>query len=124
MTLGVLVFHATDARSADEVCLDSKEHDWVKAQYDDLFARYDTAKVARHFLQLNNEAGVLRDQVASCAESGGEPTSNQCPALRRQLEAKLAEERQAADTLTTALQMQTYILTLQLRLERPICQQR
>ena len=101
-------------------CLKREEHEWVKAKYDDLVSRYDLATVARRLLELNNEAEALKDQASACGKdaSGGQ----RCTAVRRELQAKLEDESSTADLLNTALEMQTYILTLQVRLERPVCE--
>jgi hypothetical protein len=111
MAAVIAVAHA--GWTADGACLAADEREWVNKMYTDYASRYDAARVAQEYLDLTEATQALKDQVRACREG--------CEALRRELAAKLREQGEAAESLNSAVTMQSFLATLQLRLERPSC---
>ena len=110
-------------RGADSTCLDAQEREWLKKTYADNAARFDLTAIARRLLELNNVTQDLKDQLGSCRKTAPAAQADRCDDLRRQLDARMTEQIRAAELLRIALQMQTFLATLQLRLEQRPCEQ-
>jgi hypothetical protein len=107
--------------AAESACLATEEREWLKKTYAEYASRYDPPTFARQFLEVSEATQSLKDQVSACRKTQ-EPGAERCALLRQQLDEKLREQGLAAERLNAALGMQSYLDTLQFRLERPPCQ--
>ena len=103
-------------------CVDAADYRRLQQNYDDLSARFDLATVTQRLIDVGNECSDLKDQMAVCRANSGKADGPQnCDAVAAQYAAKLNDRKAAQDRLGTALDMDEYLLTLKLRLEKPLC---
>ena len=114
------IAHAAPPAAVD--CVAAADHQRLQQNYDDLFARFDLATVTQRLIDVSNECSDLKDQMAACRANSSKADGPQnCDAVAAQYAAKLDERKAAQDRLGTALDMDEYLLTLKLRLEKPLC---
>ncbi|HZQ72562.1 MAG TPA: hypothetical protein VFB08_06575 [Burkholderiales bacterium] len=119
--LAVLAVATGSARAAGVDCMGAEERRWVMQALDKYALEYDVTKHAQALIALNSATLDLEDRLKACRDSGT-ASAGGCGSIARELEASKAQRERAADSLRTALQMQPYLSTLQIRLERPSCQ--
>jgi hypothetical protein len=115
-----LIITASGARAAGVDCISADERRWVAHTYDNFVAKYDLTKRSQALIEVNNATIDAEDRLAACRNSSkGAP--EECAALAQQVRSAKMERQRAANRLDTALQMQAYVTTLQIRLDRPAC---
>jgi len=119
--LVALAIAVSSARAGSVDCIGADERRWVAQTRDKYASEYDITKHAQALIALNSATVDLEDRLKTCRDSGSGP-AGECGSITRELEARKAQRERAADGLRTALQMQPYLSTLQIRLERPSCQ--
>jgi hypothetical protein len=112
-------FHELHAEEAG--CIDETEYQKAKATYTDVFAKYDLPTVAQEFLEAVSSTEDFKDQVSVCQKNLDESEQNRCDPLVKQYNDKKIERDALKNRFSVALQMQEYLLTLKLKLERPHC---
>jgi hypothetical protein len=108
--------------SAEEVgCIEEAEYQKTKGDYADTFAKYDLPTVSQEFLDAINATDDLREQLTNCQKNISDHAPKSCDALAEQYNAKRTQMNALKTRLSMALQMQEYLMTLKVKLERPIC---
>jgi hypothetical protein len=122
ISLGVMIAGCSHGLWAAEVaCMDAMEHQKISETYADLSAKYDLQTISQEFLDLFNATRDLKEQVNSCKRSVNEHDPKYCDVLAQQYKTKRMEQEALVRRLYVTIDMQQYLLTLKLRLERPIC---
>ena len=107
------------ATAAD--CLDQATHDRLQQHYTDLSARFDLATLSQGVIDAAGEAGDLKGRLAACRKVAPGSERPDCDSLAKRLAGKEAESQALQDRLAEALDMDEYLATLRLRLQRPPC---
>ena len=108
--------------SAEEVgCMDEAEYQKAKGDYADTLAKYDLPTVSQEFLEAISATEDLKEQVGNCQKTISDHAPKSCDALAELYNAKRIEMNALKNRLSMALQMQEYLMTLKVKLERPIC---
>lgn len=107
---------------AEEIgCIDEAEYQKTRDFYADTFAKYDLPTVSQEFLEAISATEDLKDQVSDCQKQIGNHSSRSCDSLVTQLATKENERDALKTRFSMALQMQEYLMTLKVKLERPLC---
>jgi len=103
------------------VCIDETDYQRTKDIYTDLLSEYDLPSLAQRLLDAINAAEDLKKQVTICQNNLNEADQIRCDPLVKQYKDKLSERNDLSKRFTLANEMQEYILTLKVKLERPPC---
>jgi hypothetical protein len=107
--------------AAETTCIDAEEYQKLSKTYADLFARYDLPTIAQEFLDVSGATVDLKEQVNACQKSFEKSDQQRCDPLVKQSNAKRIERDALMSRFNAAIDMQEYMLTLKLKLERPQC---
>lgn len=107
--------------AAEVACIDETDYQKTKDIYTDLLSKYDLPTLAQKFLEAKNAAEDLNKQATTCQNNPKEADQKSCESLVKRYQDKLSERNDLGKRLTLANEMQEYILTLKVKLERPLC---
>ena len=108
--------------ASEIVCIDEVEYERVSKTYADLSSKYDMLTVAQELYDLSMETKDLKQQVVACQNNLKESDQQACDELVRQLKAKQTRRDAVTVRFNAATDMQDYIATLKLKMDRPRCQ--
>jgi len=117
----VIAGYSLGAWAKEGACIDETDYQRTKDIYSDLLAKYDLPSLAQKFLDAINAAEDLKNQVTTCQNNLNEADQKSCDPLVKQYKDKLSERNDLSKRFTLANEMQEYILTLKVKLERPLC---
>jgi hypothetical protein len=103
-------------------CISPTEYESVSKIYADLFPKYDLVTVAQEFLDVINETQDLKERVGACQKNLDKPDLQRCDPLVKQYDAKRIQQQAMNDRFEAAKDMENYLSTLKLKLERPRCE--
>ncbi|HTP63488.1 MAG TPA: hypothetical protein VMJ14_15580 [Burkholderiales bacterium] len=109
------------AMAGEARCVSGEEHARLQRVYDGYRERYGLAVVAQQLLDFDNAQRALEQRLATCRRSASSTQPARCEALARQIEARRGEQEALAERFEAAMGLQSYLATLELRLERPLC---
>ena len=115
-----LVLACLSAPAPADECMKATDYAQLRQRYADLSARFDLASLAQQMVDAASAAGDARAALAACRRNATEGGGD-CASLAAQLAAKEAESAAVQERLATAIDMDEYLATLKLRLERPPC---
>jgi hypothetical protein len=117
----VIAIYSLGSWAEEAVCIDETDYQRTKEQYTDLLSKYDLPSLAQKFLDAISSAEDLKEQATTCKNNLNEANPKRCDPLVNQYKDKLSERNDLSKRFTLANDMQEYILTLKLKLERPRC---
>lgn len=121
LALSTAAFAVAAPAAAQVACIDPAEYQNASRIYADLFSKYDLATVAQQYLDLIDETQDLKEQVSACRKDPDKPDPLRCDPLVRRYDAKRLQQQAMNDRFEAAKEMENYLLTLKLKLERPQC---
>ena len=117
-----LAASAGDAAPLEETpCISAKDREWVSQMYAATEARFGLATVARELLDLDREQRALHAQLAACSKTTAPPAAPDCATLEKQIRAGEPRLADLSTRFQAALDMESYLSTLEQRLARPLC---
>ena len=117
-----LTASAGDAAPLEETpCISARDREWVSQMYAATEARFGLATVARELLDLDREQRALHAQLAACSKTTAPPAAPDCATLEKQIRAGEPRLAELSTRFKAALDMESYLSTLELRLARPLC---
>jgi len=120
--LANLAASAGDAAPLEETpCISAKDRAWVSQTYAATEARFGLAAVGRELLDLDREQRALHAQLAACSQAAAPPAAADCATLEKQIRAGEPKLADLSTRFKAALDMESYLSTLELRLARPLC---
>jgi hypothetical protein len=122
ISLALLLGSYAGAWALEVVCIDVLERQRISETYTELLSKYGLHAVAQEFLDASADTQDLREEVSACQKKPDEPSLQRCDNLAKQYEIKRSQRDATIARFKTALELQEYLLTLQLKLERPLCQ--
>jgi cell fate (sporulation/competence/biofilm development) regulator YmcA (YheA/YmcA/DUF963 family) len=117
----VIAGYSLGLLAEEVVCIDETDYQKTKDIYTNLISKYDLPSLAQKFLDAKNAAEDLKKQVTTCQNNLNEAEQKRCDPLVKQYKDKLSERNDLSKRFTLANEMQEYILTLKMKLERPLC---
>jgi hypothetical protein len=121
--LALIVSGYSRVSFASEIaCIDEVEYERISKAYADLSSKYDMLAVAQELYDLSMETKDLKQQVAACQKNLKESDQQACDELVRQYKTKQTRRDAVTVRFNAATDMQDYIATLKLKMDRPRCQ--
>ncbi len=121
LTSIIIVGYSHNLWSAQANCVDEVEYQKIKEIYTDLFSKYDLPTVSQELLEAIGATQDLKEQVNACQKNLNDADPKRCEPLVQQYNAKRIQRDALSKRLSIALEMQEYLLTVKMMLERPIC---
>ncbi len=107
--------------ASEIACIDEVEYERFSKAYADLSSKYDILTVAQELYDLSMATKDLKEQVAACQKNLKESDQQACDELLRQYKAKQTRRDAVTVRFNAATDMQDYIATLKLKMDRPRC---
>ena len=117
----LLVGFSAASWAVETTCIDAEEYQRLSKTYTELLGRYDLPTIAQEFLDVSSATVDLKEQVNACQKSLDKSDQQRCDPLVKQSNAKRIERNALMSRFNAAIDMQEYMLTLKLQLERPQC---
>ncbi|RTL48511.1 MAG: hypothetical protein EKK46_15665 [Rhodocyclaceae bacterium] len=108
--------------AADSDCVEAATHDRLQQTYDELTSRFDLAGLTQQLIDIGSETTDLKLRLAACKRESKNPNQEDCAVLATRYADSSKAQASIENRLSAAIDMQEYIATVKVRLERSVCQ--